>query len=197
VVIAIGTEYNRTGLMVFIIPFAMGIALPIIVWSYRSIHNRRLLLPPWTSLLLFLPGLLLGAAGLLLFAFVETQDNYRVSKTAAVSQVLRTKDRQTDERTKRIYFSIIYLFHFQYTHSAWHVIIAISLVYLLPTRNNYGRKERSGHPNGAVRTNGQLRNQNTAELAAVNGEIHTVSSTSPIFFVTSDLDHLVQPQQTS
>lgn len=79
VVIAIGVEYNRTGLMVFVFPFALGISIPISVWSYRSIKNRSIIVPKLTSVLLFLPGVFLGGAGLVLFAFVETEDNYRVS----------------------------------------------------------------------------------------------------------------------
>ena len=80
VVIAVGVEYNRTGLLVFVVPFCLGIGIPIVVWSYRSISNKKLLRPRLGSVLLFLPGVMLGAAGLILFAFVETEDNYRVSK---------------------------------------------------------------------------------------------------------------------
>ena len=78
VVIAIGVEYNRTGLLVFVVPFCLGIGIPIVVWSYRSISNGRFLKPRLNAVLLFLPGVMLGAVGLILFAFVETEDNYRV-----------------------------------------------------------------------------------------------------------------------
>ena len=79
IVIAVGVEYNRTGLMVFIIPFCLGIGIPVTVWSYRSYKNKKFIKPDMSSILLFIPGVLLGAAGLILFAFVETEENYRVS----------------------------------------------------------------------------------------------------------------------
>ncbi|ODM99932.1 Transmembrane protein [Orchesella cincta] len=149
VVIAIGVEYNRTGLMVFVFPFALGISIPISVWSYRSIKNRSIIVPPLSNVLLFLPGVVLGAAGLVLFAFVETEDNYR------------------------------------YTHSAWHVIIALSLVYLLPKQQKRYNFEPISAENEA--------NSTAAELSAVNNDNQTTSA-SPVFFITSDLDHLVQEQ---
>jgi len=79
IVIAVGVEYNRTGLMVFIVPFCLGIGVPILVWTYRSVQSRKFLKPDKGSVLLFIPGVLLGGAGLILFAFVETEENYRVS----------------------------------------------------------------------------------------------------------------------
>ncbi|CAG7690930.1 unnamed protein product [Allacma fusca] len=146
VVIAIGVEYNRTGLMVFIVPFCLGIGIPISVWTYRSIQSKTFLTPTLSALLLFIPGVLLGGAGLILFAFVETEDNYR------------------------------------YTHSAWHVIIALSLVYLLPKQRL--KKE-------TFSSIGTSDRNNTAELAAVS-DYQAEPSSSPVFFITSDLDHLVE-----
>lgn len=74
----------------------------------------------------------------------------------------------------------------QYTHSAWHVIIALSLLYLLPKHD----KRSTFEP---YLTENAEPNTSAAELAAVNGDAQQASA-SPVFFITSDLDHLVQGQ---
>lgn len=82
VLIAIGVEYNRTGLLVFVLPFAIGLAYILSAWGYRSYKRRAIIIPKVGRLLLFLPGVFLGASGLILFAFVETIENYRVRSCA-------------------------------------------------------------------------------------------------------------------
>lgn len=37
-IIAVGVEYNRTGLLVFIIPFALGVIIPV---SSNSVWNKE------------------------------------------------------------------------------------------------------------------------------------------------------------
>lgn len=78
-IIAFGVVQNPTGLMVFVVPFALGIGIPICIWAFRSFRLRSVIRPTLSAFLLFLPGALLGISGLILFAFVETEDNYRVS----------------------------------------------------------------------------------------------------------------------
>ncbi len=78
VLISIGVEYNRTGLLVFALPFAIGFAYVVTVWIYRSYQRGSVIIPKVGRLLIFVPGVLLGASGLILFAFVETEENYRV-----------------------------------------------------------------------------------------------------------------------
>jgi len=60
----------------------------------------------------------------------------------------------------------------QYTHSAWHAIIAISLLYLLPKKPKLRRSCNS-----------------SAELAFVND--FQPNAASPVFFVTSDTSDLL------
>jgi len=58
-------------------------------------------------------------------------------------------------------------------------------VYLLPKQQKrYGFEPISAENEGTT---------TAAELAAVNNDNHTTSA-SPVFFITSDLDHLVQEQ---
>ncbi|XP_066997236.1 post-GPI attachment to proteins factor 6 isoform X2 [Anabrus simplex] len=129
-IIAVGVEYNRTGLLVFIIPFGLGVVIP-----RGCIHLQCSLV------LLLLPGILLATVGLVLFAFIETEANY------------------------------------QYVHSAWHIVIALSLVFLLPKKCS---QQRSGPHKTA----------NDAELFDINDYY----SASPVFIVSSDLDNLLTSQ---
>jgi len=71
----------------------------------------------------------------------------------------------------------ILLFILQYVHSAWHVVIALSLVFLLPRKCNQQQK-------------GSCQGSNESELFDVNDYY----SASPVFVVTSDLDNLLTTQ---
>jgi len=65
----------------------------------------------------------------------------------------------------------------QYVHSAWHIVIALSLVFLLPRKCNHQQ-------------NGSCQGSNESELFDVNDYY----SASPVFVVTSDLDNLLTTQ---
>lgn len=124
--IAFGVEYNRTGLWVFIAPFAASIVIMTSSWVRRPSSFWFVMLPldspSFTSrifqihhcrqqkvcypekkrwLLGILPGVILAGSGLILFAFFETKQNYA------------------------------------YVHSAWHVATALSILVLLPFKKNY------------------------------------------------------------
>lgn len=98
--IALGVEYQRTGFWVFVIPFLIGLIILILSWGCRCYQEKSLKMFQIRSLVRLLLGSLTAITGLILFAFVETEENYK------------------------------------YIHSTWHIIIAISIAFLLPTKKN-------------------------------------------------------------
>ncbi|XP_076352978.1 post-GPI attachment to proteins factor 6-like isoform X1 [Tachypleus tridentatus] len=96
--IALGVEYQRTGLLVFIVPMGTGTAIMLCSWGLKCYHTKGCYPMKKKWLLSLLPGIALAISGLILFAFVETEDNYK------------------------------------YIHSIWHVIVAFSIIFLLPTK---------------------------------------------------------------
>ncbi|XP_044017374.1 transmembrane protein 8B-like, partial [Aphidius gifuensis] len=91
-------EYNRTDLYSILIPLGIAILIPILSYIYKYYYEKKtkLLFQKQMSFIKLIIGLSLVIIGLILFTFVETQDNY------------------------------------QYIHSLWHIIISLSLIFLLP-----------------------------------------------------------------
>ncbi|XP_033222344.1 post-GPI attachment to proteins factor 6-like [Belonocnema kinseyi] len=136
-IIAFSVESNRTGLISILIPLGMGILLPLGSFIHRCVKSRKLKRPKSTWK--FFVGLLLALIGVLLFAFVETEENYR------------------------------------YVHSAWHVLIALSLLFLLPP----ARKEEN------ISVNSDSVSSSDSEL--LDYQDHQ----APVFAVISSQEHLV------
>lgn len=97
--IALGVEYQRTGIWVFIIPVMTGIVIMLFSWGRKCYYSKACFPVKVKWLLSLLPGTILAAVGLILFAFVETEDNYK------------------------------------YVHSVWHMVIALSVIFFLPTEH--------------------------------------------------------------
>lgn len=74
-------------------------------------------------------------------------------------------------------------------HSAWHVIIAISLVFLLPSQNS----PDSGHkvPYPTVQFSASSMVSDDAELIDVGSATVDYTASSPVFQVASDVDFLL------
>ncbi|XP_064477187.1 post-GPI attachment to proteins factor 6-like [Ornithodoros turicata] len=75
--VALGVQCQRTSLWVFVVPAAFGIALLMLSWTHHCCHRRSCYPSKRRWLTSLLPGTLLAATGLSLFAFVETEDNYK------------------------------------------------------------------------------------------------------------------------
>ncbi|KAL6437507.1 hypothetical protein ACFW04_004153 [Cataglyphis niger] len=91
-VITFGVQVDKMCLISVLIPLLMGVIILIFTCVYRSVKFKKCKKPSRKILL----GLLFAIAGLLLYSFIETEENY------------------------------------QYVHSIWHIIMAISLIFLLP-----------------------------------------------------------------
>ncbi|GFY80087.1 transmembrane protein 8B [Trichonephila inaurata madagascariensis] len=74
--VALGVEYDRTGLWVFVLPTGIGLIILITSWITRC--YRKHLCYPSRRIWLFclLPGAILALCGLTIYAFFETKDNY-------------------------------------------------------------------------------------------------------------------------
>lgn len=152
VIIAPTVQYSRTALASFIVPMAVAVAIPachIVYCRWRkgtwpSISRRQLLHRS--------TGIILALSGLIMFALVQTKDNYK------------------------------------YVHSAWHVAIALSLVFLLPS----GDPRLTGISNlcSTVQPQSPMNNSD-AELIDVGLTAVDYTAHSPVFNVTSDVAFLL------
>ncbi|KAG8187007.1 hypothetical protein JTE90_005776 [Oedothorax gibbosus] len=101
VIIGCIVQYERDGMLVFLLPFSLGLVVLVTSWVIQC-HKKRILFYPSAKIWLksLIPGTALALTGLALFAFFETKDNY------------------------------------PFVHSAWHVLISLSIVFLLPKRKS-------------------------------------------------------------
>ncbi|XP_071532485.1 post-GPI attachment to proteins factor 6-like isoform X2 [Panulirus ornatus] len=75
-IVALGVEYDRTGLWVFVVPSASAFFVMASSWVWHCKHQRGCYPTKQYWLTCLLPGVLLAASGLICFAFLETHDNY-------------------------------------------------------------------------------------------------------------------------
>ncbi|KAF4531717.1 hypothetical protein B566_EDAN009342 [Ephemera danica] len=143
-VVAVGVEWNRTALVVFLVPVALGLLVPMVAWAVRSWNARNLLGVKQGSLLRILPGVLLAGLGLGLFAMVETEANY------------------------------------QFIHSAWHMLMGLALLFLLPESTEWQPMTSSSPRRGA--------SNNPPLLDACSQELNEVND-CPVFVLTSTSTH--------
>ncbi|XP_033738049.1 post-GPI attachment to proteins factor 6-like isoform X1 [Pecten maximus] len=113
--LALGVEYDRHGLWVFVVPAAFGIIIMSISWVRQCCLRKNCYPSKWRYVKFLLPGVLFAGTGLVIFAFLETEENYK------------------------------------YTHSAWHIVMALSIVFLLPSR----QKPKGAKPYMQLQTRGE------------------------------------------
>ncbi|OQV23227.1 Transmembrane protein 8B [Hypsibius exemplaris] len=75
--IALGVEYEKTGIWVFAVPAIVALLITGTSWGFRSYRMRKIVPQKRYWLIHFAPGFILAAVGLILFAFVETGENYK------------------------------------------------------------------------------------------------------------------------
>ncbi|KAF4531342.1 hypothetical protein B566_EDAN017444 [Ephemera danica] len=80
--VALGIEYDRTGLAVFMVPTLSGIVILAVSWVVHC-RQRHSCFPSKKYWLIYLPpGLILAAGGLICYAFFETEQNYKFVHSA-------------------------------------------------------------------------------------------------------------------
>ncbi|XP_068218327.1 post-GPI attachment to proteins factor 6-like [Palaemon carinicauda] len=75
-VVALGVEYDRTGLWVFVVPSVSAFFIMITSWIWHCKKDKSCYPAKGYWLTCLLPGVLLAASGLICYAFLETHDNY-------------------------------------------------------------------------------------------------------------------------
>ncbi|KAJ8880657.1 hypothetical protein PR048_017127 [Dryococelus australis] len=100
IAIALGTEYDRTSLWVFVVPFGVGMIILLKQWVWRCRQQHSCYPEKNYYKKFFLPGVLLFIVGVSCYTFLQTRNNYK------------------------------------FVHSAWHAIMALTIVFLLPSRHH-------------------------------------------------------------
>jgi hypothetical protein len=78
--IALAVQSEKTGLYTFMLPVLVGISLMFLSWGRQCILSKNFKIT--TKLLGLIPGAALAATGLVLFAFLETEGNYKYVHSA-------------------------------------------------------------------------------------------------------------------
>uniref|UniRef100_A0A8D0H5X9 Transmembrane protein 8B n=1 Tax=Sphenodon punctatus TaxID=8508 RepID=A0A8D0H5X9_SPHPU len=75
--LSMALQLDRHGLWNLLGPSLFALGIMAIAWTARSIRRRHCYPPTWQRWLFYLlPGALIAAAAVLLYAFVETEENY-------------------------------------------------------------------------------------------------------------------------
>lgn len=96
--VALGTEYDRTSLSVFMVPTILGLVLMGGRWAFRCRAQRACYPHKSYWIFCFPPGAVLVLVGVVCFSFLQTRSNYK------------------------------------YVHSAWHSMMAVAIMFVLPSR---------------------------------------------------------------
>ncbi|KAG0711247.1 Post-GPI attachment to proteins factor 6 [Chionoecetes opilio] len=75
-IVALGVEYDRTGLWVFVVPSVSAFVVMSSSWIWHCKQQQGCFPSRQYWLTSLLPGVLLAASGLICYAFFETHDNY-------------------------------------------------------------------------------------------------------------------------
>ncbi|CAL4067786.1 unnamed protein product [Meganyctiphanes norvegica] len=81
-VIALGVEYDRTGLWVFAIPASSAFIIMTVSWVWHCKKQHQCYPSKRYWLVCLIPGTILAVTGLICYAFLETLDNYHYIHSA-------------------------------------------------------------------------------------------------------------------
>lgn len=77
ILLAFGTTYNKTSVWVFVIPTVIGVVIMIGHWVWKYRQTKRLFPRKFYLTRIFPIGLIFVLVGLVVFAVLQTQSNYK------------------------------------------------------------------------------------------------------------------------
>ncbi|XP_053394419.1 post-GPI attachment to proteins factor 6-like isoform X2 [Mercenaria mercenaria] len=103
--VALGVEYKRHGILAFALPAGIAAVVMFGSWILQCKRHRKLYPRKKYILVHLIPGVVLASTGMIIFAFLETEENYKYTHSCwhicmSLSVVFLLPERQTKETSR-------------------------------------------------------------------------------------------------